>query len=68
MKKELKSNQFEIYIPSNRVQDAYTDHPDDLELNMKNSAFLDDYQVFNSWLCGKYAGKNVKITVQVIPK
>jgi hypothetical protein len=60
----MKSNQFSLKIASNKVQEAY-ETPDDLELNMSNSDFLDNFQVFASWLCTKYAGKEVVITVQV---
>lgn len=60
----MKSNQFEIKIPSNRVQDAF-DTPDNLDLNMQNSDFLDNWQEFASWAVTKFAGKNVVITIQV---
>jgi hypothetical protein len=61
---ELKTNQYEIFIPCNRVQEAY-ERPGDLELNMKNSNFLDNFQVVTSEICRKYAGKNIIITVQI---
>jgi hypothetical protein len=61
----MKSNHYEIFIPCNRVQDAY-DHPKDLELNMELSNFLDNFQEITSEICRKYAGKNIVITVKVV--
>ena len=62
----VKSNQFEIYIPPHKIQDAYDTDKDDSDLNMKNSDFLDNWQEFASWACTRYAGKNVIITIQVV--
>jgi hypothetical protein len=61
----MKSNQYEIEIASNKVQNAF-DHPDNVELNLKNSNFIDDWQCFQTWILNKYANKNVLITVQVL--
>jgi hypothetical protein len=61
----MKSNQYEIKIATERVQNAY-DYPNNIELNMKNSDFIDDFQVFQTWLFEKYAGENIMVTVQVL--
>lgn len=61
----MKSNQYEIKIPCNRIQDAY-EKPENMELNIKNSDFVDEFQVITSDICTKCVGKNIRITVRVI--
>lgn len=57
-----------IEIASDRVQDALDDEPDNIDLSMQNSDFCDEWQIIASDITRKFAGKKIKITVQLIKK